>query len=284
MSKNAISLTPTWEEEVGSYLLKTSTLGANKGNTVVVVDVGCDRSHAVTSLGVESVTCYQLRTAEWLVDVQTTEGVINWYRLWKKKMEKQKMKRRTFLLSKEDMTVMGKEKKTCRKNTKACLSEWKFGRFGEAESGSIIKEDSSLCSEDEGDRVRQEKSAGQSCGNSGGVREHPSRKWGCRGERGESKRVREVRVRWRCAGESSCQTNVCLSVSLGRHVSAAADWTPPCSHHGSLPRPIITPLQQDTCCMTAVCSPANTHCIRTGRHAYSQKCWNLYDFPLIRRC
>lgn len=43
------------------------------------------------------------------------------------------------------------------------------------------------------------------------------------GERGESKRVREVRVRWRCAGEPSCQTNVCLSVPLGRHVSAAAD-------------------------------------------------------------
>lgn len=70
---------------VGSYLLKTSTLGANKGNTVAVVDIGCDRSHAVTSLGVESVTCYQLRTTEWLVDVQTTEGVINWYRLQKKK-------------------------------------------------------------------------------------------------------------------------------------------------------------------------------------------------------
>lgn len=83
-------------KEVGSYLLKTSTLGAHKGNTVAVVDIGCDRSHAVPSLGVESVSCYQLRTAEWLVDVQTTEGVINWYRLQKKKMEKHKMKHRTF--------------------------------------------------------------------------------------------------------------------------------------------------------------------------------------------
>ena len=33
----------------------------------------------------------------------------------------------------------------------------------------------------------------------------------------------EVRARWRCAGESPSQTNVCLSVPLGRHVSAPPD-------------------------------------------------------------
>lgn len=67
--------------------------------------------------------------------------------------------------------MMGKKNLWSRKNTKERLSESKFGRFGEAESGSIIKKDSSLCREDEGDRVRS-----QSCGNSGSVREYPSRK------------------------------------------------------------------------------------------------------------
>lgn len=50
---------------------------------------------------------------------------------------------------------------------------------------------------------------GQSCGNSGSVREWLRREWGV--ERSESEREREVRARWRCAGDSPSQTNVCLS-------------------------------------------------------------------------
>lgn len=100
------------------------------------------------------------------------------------------------------------------------------------------------------------KSNGQSCGNSGSVRECLRRKWG--GERGEPEREREVRARWRCAGESPSQTNVCLSVPLGRHVSAPPDWAPPCSHRGSLPWPIITPLQEDTYCMITMCTGKHT--------------------------
>lgn len=72
----------------------------------------------------------------------------------------------------------------------ANASPWQAG----AESPSIIKEDSSLRAEKmkatEWDR---EKSVGQTCGNSGGVREHPRRKWG--GKRGESGWGREVRGR-----------------------------------------------------------------------------------------
>lgn len=72
------------EEEKGwswTHLLQTSTLCADKGNTVAVVDVGGDRSHAVPSLSVESVTRHQLRPTERLVDVQTAERVVNWHRL-----------------------------------------------------------------------------------------------------------------------------------------------------------------------------------------------------------
>lgn len=65
-------------------------------------------------------------------------------------------------------------------------------------------------------------------------------------ERGEPEEKREVRKRWRCVSESPSQTNVCLSVWLGRHVSASADWAPLCSLCGSLPWTIIHPLQDDT--------------------------------------
>lgn len=60
-----------------SYLFQTSTLGANKSYTVAVVDVGGNGGHAVPSLGVESVTRHQLRPTEGLIDVQTTERVID---------------------------------------------------------------------------------------------------------------------------------------------------------------------------------------------------------------
>lgn len=76
------------QQKVGpSYLLETSALGADKGDAVAVVDVGGHRGHAVTGLGVQSVTCDQLGTAERLVDVQATEGVVDWYRLEKKEKE-----------------------------------------------------------------------------------------------------------------------------------------------------------------------------------------------------
>lgn len=114
-------------------------------------------------------------------------------------------------------------------NANANASPWQAG----AESPSIIKEDSSLYAEKmkatEWDR---EKSVGQTCGNSGGVREHPRRKWG--GKRGETGRGREVRGR---SHPHTCrQTNVFLSVLLGSRVSAAADRAPPCTPCGSLPR------------------------------------------------
>lgn len=99
-------------------------------------------------------------------------------------------------------------------------------------------------------------SDGQSCGSSGSVRDCLGQKWG--GERGEPEREREVRVRWRYMSESHSQTNVCLSVPLGRHVSALPDWAPPCSHCGSLPWPIITPLQEDTCCIITMCTGKHT--------------------------
>lgn len=66
---------------VGTHLLKTSTLGAHKGYTVAIVDIGGDRSHAVPSFSVESVSGHQLRTTKRLVDVQTTERVVNGNRL-----------------------------------------------------------------------------------------------------------------------------------------------------------------------------------------------------------
>ncbi|TNN48537.1 hypothetical protein EYF80_041281 [Liparis tanakae] len=65
----------------GTHLLQTPALGAHKGHTVTIVDIGGDRSHPVSGLGVERVTGHQLRTTERLVDVQTTERVINGHRL-----------------------------------------------------------------------------------------------------------------------------------------------------------------------------------------------------------
>lgn len=71
----------TQKKELSSYLFQTSTLGADKSHAVAVVDVGGDGSHAVPSLGVESVTGHQLRPTEGLIDVQTAEGVIDGHRL-----------------------------------------------------------------------------------------------------------------------------------------------------------------------------------------------------------
>lgn len=83
VSRNGLSLLHGMKKGVGSYLLQTPALGANKGNTVAVVDVGGDGSHAVPRLGVECVTGYQLGTTEGLVDVQAAERVVNGYRLQK---------------------------------------------------------------------------------------------------------------------------------------------------------------------------------------------------------
>lgn len=68
-------------QKLRSYLFQTSTLGANKSYTVAVVDIGGNGGHAVPSLGVESVTRHQLRATQGLIDVQTTERVINGHRL-----------------------------------------------------------------------------------------------------------------------------------------------------------------------------------------------------------
>lgn len=68
---------PHPKKKLRSYLFQTSTLGANKSYTVAVVDIGGNGGHAVPSLGVESVTRHQLRPSEGLIDVQTTERVIN---------------------------------------------------------------------------------------------------------------------------------------------------------------------------------------------------------------
>lgn len=68
---------PPPKKKLRSYLFQTSTLGANKSYTVAVVDIGGNGGHAVPSLGVESVTRHQLRATQGLIDVQTTERVIN---------------------------------------------------------------------------------------------------------------------------------------------------------------------------------------------------------------
>lgn len=68
-------------ERLWAYLLQTSALCAHKSDAVAVVDVGNHRRHAVPSLSEERVASDQLRTAERLVDVQTTEGVIDGNRL-----------------------------------------------------------------------------------------------------------------------------------------------------------------------------------------------------------
>lgn len=78
--------------------------------------------------------------------------------------------------------------------------------------------------------------------------------------------VREVRLReWERLDRGGglwvsplCQTNVCLSVALGRHVSDAPEWAASCSQSGSLPWPIITPLQEDTGCMITMSSRHNS--------------------------
>lgn len=69
------------KKDLCSYLFQTSTFGTNKSYTVAVVDIGGNGSHAVPSLGVESMTRHQLRPTEGLIDVQTTERVINGHRL-----------------------------------------------------------------------------------------------------------------------------------------------------------------------------------------------------------
>lgn len=74
-------------------LLQASALGTHKGHTVAVVHIGGHGGHPVTGLGVESVAGHQLRTSEWLVDVQATEGVINRYRLQAEKKKTQKKQR-----------------------------------------------------------------------------------------------------------------------------------------------------------------------------------------------
>lgn len=74
---NAARNPPPPQKKLRSYLFQTATLGANKGYTVAVVDIGGNGGHAVPSLGVESVTRHQLRPSEGLIDVQTTERVIN---------------------------------------------------------------------------------------------------------------------------------------------------------------------------------------------------------------
>lgn len=127
----------------------------------------------------------------------------------------------------------------------ANASPWEAG----AESPSIIKEDSSLHAEKmratEWDR---EKSVRQTCGNSGGVREHPRRKWG--GKRGESGWGREVRGR---SHPHTCrQTDKTFFFLFHSAVVSQPRLTElhpalPAAHY---PGPIITPLQQDTCYVT----------------------------------
>lgn len=68
-------------EGVCAHLLQTSALRAHKSDAVAIVDVGNHRRHTVPSLSEERVASDQLRTAERLVDVQTTEGVIDGNRL-----------------------------------------------------------------------------------------------------------------------------------------------------------------------------------------------------------
>lgn len=68
-------------ERFRTHLLQLSILGAHKRYAVTVVDVRGDGGHAVPRLSVERVTGDQLGAPQWLVDVQTTEGVVNWYGL-----------------------------------------------------------------------------------------------------------------------------------------------------------------------------------------------------------
>lgn len=67
--------------DIQTDLLQTSALGAHEGHAVAVVDVGGDGGHAVAALRVERVSRHQLGAAQGLVDVQTTEGVIDGHRL-----------------------------------------------------------------------------------------------------------------------------------------------------------------------------------------------------------
>lgn len=71
----------TRKKKLSSHLFQTSALSADKSHTVAVVDVGGDGSHAVPSLGVESMAGHQLRATEGLIDVQTAERVIDGHRL-----------------------------------------------------------------------------------------------------------------------------------------------------------------------------------------------------------
>lgn len=130
---------------------------------------------------------------------------------------------------------------------------------GKAESDNITKEGSSVRRKDEGDWVRQRMAvlvkvvaivvASESVweGNER-VSEVSLREWG--------------RSWWGGGLQVSlpCQTNICLSVPLGRHVSAAPDWAPPCTHRGSLPWPIIIPPQEDTGCMITTSTERQYNC------------------------
>jgi len=65
-----------------SYLLQSSTPGAQEDHTVSIVDIGSDRGQPVPALSEHCLTRHQLGTPQGLVYIQSTEVIINGNRLW----------------------------------------------------------------------------------------------------------------------------------------------------------------------------------------------------------
>lgn len=106
-SKDSFLMLPGFQKKRSSaYLFQTPTLGADKSHAVAVVDVGGDGSHAVPGLGVESVTSYQLRATEGLIDIQTAERVIDGHRLRHKRGNGGEEERKKSLRSHRGMSDM----------------------------------------------------------------------------------------------------------------------------------------------------------------------------------
>lgn len=60
-----------------SYLLQLAAFGAHEGQRVVLIDVGDDRSHAVSVLCEDRNATYHLGHAQGGVHIQATEIIIN---------------------------------------------------------------------------------------------------------------------------------------------------------------------------------------------------------------
>lgn len=66
------------ESKLQTYLFQLATLGPHKHHTVVIVDIGSDRSNPIPAGSVKSHSLYWNGASQWLVNVQTTEVIIYW--------------------------------------------------------------------------------------------------------------------------------------------------------------------------------------------------------------